>query len=173
MADKPLKVNFTDKEAASEARGVDVLPRGKYHCTLYDIDAREVNSENAAGEPNKNAGKPYWALDFVVQDGPYEGRHIWTNCMLFDGALYTASQLFKSTGHEKALSTGIIPDPDDIIGKDVDVMVVKIKDTWQMKDAAPGEPTIFKNEVKGIAVWDGKVASAVAAPSRSGNPMLP
>ena len=58
-----LKVNFSDAEVSSEARSFEALPTGEYYCRITDNVIKESQSE-------KNRGKPYWALEFTVQDGP-------------------------------------------------------------------------------------------------------
>src|SRR3982751_6020655 len=100
MADQTLKLNFSAEEASSEARSFEPLPSGKYHVKITDIETKEC------GPNSKNPGKNYWHIEHVVQDGPYENSKLWTNAMLFEGALYTLAQLLKATGFEDALSTG-------------------------------------------------------------------
>lgn len=148
MVDGQLRVNFSDEEASSEARSFDPLPSGQYYVRVTDIELKECGSES------KNSGKPYWALEFTVQDGEYENRKLWTNAMLFDGALYTTAQLLKATGFPKALETGIIPDADDIISKECVVVVKKMRDAYREQRDGDGAPQ-WKNEVKGIKAFDG------------------
>src|SRR3982751_5913009 len=129
-----LRLDFSSEEASSEARSFEVLPAGKYHVKITDIDLKECGPES------KNPGKPYWHLEHVIQDGPAENQHLWTNCMLFKGALYTLAQLLKATGHEDAIQSGNIPPADDFTGKDVYVNVSRQKDAWAMKGASPNDP---------------------------------
>lgn len=129
-----IHVNFSDEEAGSEARSFDPLPRGKYPVKITDIELRFVKQ-------GKNEGRPYWNVEFTVQEGDYDGRKVWTNVMLFDGALYSLAQLLKATGNEAALRTGQIPDPDELISNDVIINVIK-KAATDEYDA--------RNEVKGI-----------------------
>jgi hypothetical protein len=148
-----LRVNFSSKEATSEAR--EPMPAGKYHVKITDIDPRESQSE-------KNFGKPYWAIEFTVQEGPYSDRKAWTNCMLFDGALYTLSQLMKSTGYDVDEGDFEVPDSDELIGRDVVVRLIK-KAATDEYDA--------RNEVKGISAWDDQAASGTSA--GKSNSLLP
>lgn len=137
-----LRVNFSDEEAASEARDFEPIPGGKYAVKITDYEIRKSTSE-------KNFGKPYWALTLTVQDGKYEGRKLWTNVMLFNGALYSLSQLLKAIGREDALKSGQIPSGDELLGKDVVVVVAKQRDTYKEEQYGDGEK-YFKNEVKGF-----------------------
>jgi hypothetical protein len=148
-----LKVNFSTEEAGSEARSFDALPSGKYESFLTDIELRESKSE-------KNFGKPYWAAEFTVSSGPYETRKFWGNIMLFEGALYSLAQLLKATGFEEALGTGIVPDPDLLIGKPVLLNVKKQRDTFAEERDGDGTPQ-FKNEIKGYMT----MGSAAAGPT--------
>jgi hypothetical protein len=139
-----IRVNFSEEEASSEARDFDPIPSGKYHCAVTGIETR------FCGPESKNPGKPFWAVEMTVQNGPYENRKLWGNVMLFEGALYSLSQLLKATGFEQALETGEIPAPDEIQGEELVVNVQKQRDKYREDrgDAAPGE-RLFKNEVKG------------------------
>lgn len=148
MAPLDLRVNFSDEEAASEGRSFEPIPSGQYYCRLTDLELKECGPES------KNAGKNYWAAEFTVQDGEYEGRKLWTNVMLFDGALYTLAQLLKATGYADALKTGVIPDADDLISKECIVIVKKMRDAYREQRDGDGEPQ-WKNEVKGIKAFDG------------------
>lgn len=129
-----IRVNFTDQEAGSEARSFDPLPRGKYPVKITDIELRYVKQ-------GKNEGRPYWNVEFTVQEGDYVDRKVWTNVMLFDGALYSLAQLLKATGFEASMNAGIVPDPDELITRDVVINVIKKAATDEF-DA--------RNEVKGI-----------------------
>lgn len=148
-----LHLNFSTEEASSEARSFDPVPSGKYVAYLTDVDLREC------GPNSKNPGKPYWSLEFTVDEGPYAERKLWTNAMLFEGALYTLAQLLKATGNAGALETGNVPSADSLIGSKVVLNVKKVLDKYQMKDASPNDPPTFKNEIKGIAAADTAVSS--------------
>lgn len=144
-----LKINLSDKEAKAEGKDFEPLPRGWYHVALTDGEVKAVKELDADGNPNKNAGKPYWRLEFTVQSGKYEGRKAFTNAMLFQGAAYTLVQLLKSTGFMKPdQSAGEvdIPPLDDIIGKEMEVRVVVVP--------ARGDYDA-RNEVKAIRALSG------------------
>lgn len=143
-----LKVNFSEQEAQSEGRLFTPVPTGQYYARVTEIELKECGPES------KNPGKPFWAVTFTIQDGEYEDRKLWTNAMLFEGALYTTAQLLKATGFEKSLETGTIPDGERLIGKEVTLLVQKQRDAYREKQNADGEP-VFKNEVKGIKKYEG------------------
>lgn len=154
-----LRVNFSEEEASSEARDFDPLPGGKYLCKITDYEVRYSTSE-------KNNGKPYWAITLTVQDGKYEGRKVWSNVMLFNGALYSLAQLLKAIGREDALKSGKIPNGDELLGKDVVINLAKQRDTYKEQQYDDGEK-YFKNEVKGF-----KSADSLAGASGEGS-LLP
>jgi hypothetical protein len=155
MTDATLKVDFSSEEANSEARSFDPIPSGTYHCKITGI------KKETCGEQSKNPGKPYWAVEYTVQDGEYERRKVWGNCMLFNGSLYTLAQILKATGNEKALQSGAVPDPDTLITKDVDVIVRKQRNKYLEERDGSDEP-IWSNDVKGVKTWDGKPSSGKA-----------
>ena len=151
-----FKVNFSTEEASSEALDFDAIPSGKYYARITDVTDKECGPES------KNAGKPYWNLEFTIQDGAFENRKVWTNCMLFDGALYTLAQLLKATGNEAALKSGKIPDGESFISQEVIINVKKMRDTYREQRDGDGTPQ-WKNEVNGIKAYEGESPSAKGA----------
>ncbi len=139
----PLKVNFSDKEASSEARDFEPVPSGKYNAKVTEITLEEC------GENSKNPGKPYWNIEFTIQDGQYTDRKVWSNCMLFSPALYTFSQLMKALGYNVEEGDFEVPDPDELISRDVSLKVVKMRDEYKMEKEGSGD-VLWKNEVKTI-----------------------
>lgn len=113
----PLRVNLTTKEA--ESQSLEVLPTGKYLCNIVEGSLEEVKPGKA------NVGKPYWKLRFVVQDGPYAGRSIYSTVMLFEGALYSLVQIMKALGYDVSEGSLDVPDIEDIEGKSLVVRGVK------------------------------------------------
>jgi hypothetical protein len=171
MTDQPIRVNFSDEEASSEARDFTPLPSGKYNVFITDGETKESKSE-------KNRGKPFWALEFTVSDGPYESRKLWTNVMLFEGALYSLVQLLKATGREDALQSGEIPPLDFFIGQQVTLNVRKERNKY-MEDKAreqgedPVEPR-WRSEVKGIKKFgDTPVSTGAPATQGKSSSLLP
>lgn len=83
-----LRLNLSDNEANSKAREFTVLPTGSYNCNIVEI------KEETVKPGSQNAGKPYWNVLFVVDQGDqYDGRRIYTNLMLFEGAAFLIKQL--------------------------------------------------------------------------------
>jgi hypothetical protein len=130
-----LRVNFSDKEATSAA--LDPIPRGEYHVKITDGEIRYSKSE-------KHNGEPYWALELTVQEGPHENRKVWSNVMLFDGALYSLSQLMKALGYNIEAGDFVVPPIDDLITKDLIVRVTIRPETDQYQ---------AQNEVKAYKAW--------------------
>ena len=155
-----LRVNFSEEEAASEAISFDPVPTGKYNVAVTGVEVRYSTSE-------KNNGKPYWAVEMTAQDGKYEGRKFWGNVMLFEGALYSLSQLLKATGFgdrvdPKSKSYGKIPSGDELEGKQLTINVVKTRDTYREQQNGDGEK-LFKNEVKGYKPLEEAGAASASA----------
>lgn len=107
----PLKVNFTDEEAASKAR--DIPPSGEYLCTIVD------GSQEIVRPGKKNTGKPYWKVRYVIDEGTYSGTSLNATVMLFDGALYSLSQLMGALGYDVNSGEFQVPFLDDLFGKKV------------------------------------------------------
>jgi len=161
-----LRVNFSEKEATSEAFDLAPVPTGKYLVAITDVEVRFSTSE-------KNNGKPYWSVEMTTQEGKYEGRKFWGNVMLFEGALFSLSQLLKATGFEDRVTEGSktygqIPAGEELMGKKLVINVVKTRDTYREQQNADGEK-LFKNEVKGYLKGD----TIVGAASSGGNSLLP
>lgn len=160
MADNTLRVNFSEEEAASEGKSFDAIPSGRYLVNITDIELRESKSE-------KNNGKPYWHVELTVQEGDFEDRKLWTNVMLFEGALYSLSQLLKSTGFEDSIKKGIVPSADSLMGKQCVAVVRRQVDKYLQDQDPTGKPE-FKNEVKGF-----QPAGAVSGAKAGAGSMLP
>jgi hypothetical protein len=144
-----LNLNFSNEEASSEARSFEALPAGKYAVKITGIDLRRCKPGT------KNAGKPYWAVEFTVQDGPYENRKVWSNVMLFDGALYSISQLLKATGlGNPSAGQFKLPSQEAFISKDVVVYVSRRNYTPE------GGETQIQNDVKSYFSPDTAVSAA-------------
>jgi hypothetical protein len=160
-----LTVDFSSQEADSEAREWTAIPGGKYHVKIVECTVEKC------GPNSKNPGKPYYKVTCFVQDGPYQGRKLFTNVMLFSGALYTLSQIMKAIG--RPVGQGVrVPQPSDLIGQDFLVIVKKIVDKYKIDqgewDGAGPKPT--KNEIGGFAKWDGDAQPKV--PGEAGS-LLP
>lgn len=117
-----LKVNFSKSEAEATAR--EVVPSGAYVCNITEIETREVKPTSP------NAGKPYWNLRFVVQEGKYAGSSLYGNIMLFntdkEGTLSRLSQFLKAVGYEVTSGEFELPEDDELQGKQLVVIGRKL-----------------------------------------------
>ena len=143
----PLRLNLSDQEASSKAREYSVLPTGAYACNIVEI------KEETVSPTSKNAGKPYWNVKLIVDQGSqYDGKPIYTNLMLFEGALYLAKQLVEILFPDMIEGSQIsIPGPDAFYGKRVQVVGVKyaagsrIKNTHKIRENDQFEVKGFKS----------------------------
>jgi hypothetical protein len=116
-----IRINFTDTEKYSgSSLGLDPLPTGKYHVAITDAEIRE------AGPNAKNPGSQYINFEFTVQEGPYQGRKVWTNASLLPQALYTIKGILEALGHE---TTGneLDIELDELMNEELIVKVMFLK----------------------------------------------
>jgi len=154
----PIRINFSEEEASSEARDFAPIPAGKYRVRITDGKLEHSKSE-------KNPGKPMYNLRLDIQEGAYEKRVLFLRVMLWTGAGYTLSQLLQAVTGEKP-KPGVeivVPSIDELIGKELVVSVVRKLDSYAMKPENgydPAQGQIYKNEVKSIFSADTAVAGA-------------
>jgi hypothetical protein len=163
-----LTVDFSSKEADSEARVYQTLPTGAYHVKVTEVAVKQC------GPSSKNPGKPFYALQLTVQDGQYANRKIFTNVMLFEGALYTLSQLMKAMDRTPGRGSSV-PQPRELEGYDFIVIGQKRVDRYQIDegnwDGEGPKPTKF--EVTGFKKWDGEPLEKVPGQAVGGGSLLP
>ena len=161
-----LSVNFSTQEAESEARTFEVVPTGRYYTRITGITIKKCGPES------KNPGKPFYALELTIQEGKFENQKLWTNVMLFEGALYTLAQLHKALDHPM---NGKVITPRELETRELITVVQKIKDTYAAKRdgwSAGDGPHPMKAEVRGFAKYvpggelatDGKKGSGSLLP---------
>lgn len=146
-----LKVNFSDEESSSETRTFQAMPSGFYLAAITKVEDAAVTNNDKG-----NFGKPFWKITLVVQEGTFAKRNLWTNVMLFEGALHSAAQLLKATGFGDMVKKGQIPNGQLLVGKTLDVNVARKRDKYQ-EDAlreVGDNGVVFKNEVKGYRAHD-------------------
>ena len=148
-----FRVNFSDKEASSEGRSAELMPRGNYHVIVTDGSIEEC------GPTSKNPGKPYYKIECVIQTGPHAGRKLFTNAMLFEGALYTITQIMKSMGISVSAGEMVIPTLEEIIGNDFICAVVKKGES----KGADGKEYDAKNEIASFMKYDASQVSNIPA----------
>ncbi len=147
MADGQIKVNFSTEEVESETRAFLAMPPGFYTCNIIKVEDASVQTNDKG-----NFGKPFWKVTLVVQEGKFAKRWLFTNIMLFEGALHTASQLLKSVGMGDLIKKGIIPNGRVLLGKTVEVNVSRKHDKnaeRELRELGDNSP-VFKNEVNGF-----------------------
>jgi len=132
-----IVVNMSGQEASSEC------------------EIAEVKNPPKPGKKD-NRGKPFYKLEFTVQESAalktpekYVGRKVWSNAMLFEGALYTIVQLMKALDYSVTEGAVEIPEPEDLIGKEVILQVTVQKERTE-KDAQTGEEKTYapRNDVR-------------------------
>lgn len=156
-----FRVNMTEEEAATEPRDFTPLPSGKYLVAITECKVKKVTNPPKPGK-NDNRGKPFFAFEFTVQDGKFDGRKAWTNAMLFDGALYTVVPMLKALGVEfngtdfqvEGFEANVIPKADWWIGQQM-VTYIKLTKGGKKEDGSNyddrGEPKAFWP----ADTWDG------------------
>jgi len=152
-----IKVVLSAKEADSKV--LEPIPSGFYLVTLTDVELRESKSE-------KNKGKPYYSIEHTVAEGTYEGRKVFSNVMLFEGALYSAVQLVAALSGEQPEEGELeIPSAEELLGAQVWAKV-KIVGERTVVDPATGEKKTYerKNEVGG---YKAQAPTANATPGSS------
>lgn len=162
-----LKLNMSDDEAKSEARSFQVLPTGDYLCNIVEI------KEDSVKPGSLNTGKPYWNVRFVVDsaNGAYEGRTLYANVMLFEGALFAIKQLVEAVFPEFVEGNELtVPEPDAFEGKQVVITGVKFPagSKIKRKNQVTGTRDRDTFEVKGY-----KPADRVTRKITSNSELLP
>ena len=163
-----IRVNVSEKAAASESRDLDPVPTGKY---LVQIDGAEIRE--VAGEDSPNKGKPMCNLELTIIDGDYEGKKMFTNIMLF-GEAYSAVWLCKALGLYDGRGDLDFPEPGDLLGEQFVVKAVKLGETTDKKD--PSKKYAPKNEVKGYfnkSTWTAAAAGTGTVVPQQKKSLLP
>jgi len=171
MSDGGIRVNMSAKEGASVT--LEPLPSGKYLMAITDCEVEKVKNAPAPGKKD-NRGKLMFKIELTVQDGDYENRKAWTNVMLFDGALYSLSQMVKALGYEvvekgesaefqiPGFAANIVPGAEWWMGKQ---FVVRTQLMPKRKDKTTGKEYQERTEVKGF--MSAKGWNAAQAPKKS------
>lgn len=184
MSTSGIRVNLSAKEAASESRDQELIPIGKYLMAVSDVDTKEVTNPPKEGKRD-NRGKLYYAIELTVLGTDYDARKVWTNAMLFDGALYTMVNILKAlgvpfTGSDEnptfqvpGYEPNVIPEPGWFLGKQMVVRVGHKKGT--IKDRETGERYADRAEPTGFFStkdWDATKAPSKAKTAASANNSL-
>lgn len=112
-----FKVNFTDVQT----NNFEALPAGVYHVRATDGEVRE------SGPNSKNPGSEYINWELTVQEGPYEGRKLWTNTSLLPQALFALKGMLEASGRftDDQLSGDLDFEIDDVLGAEFKVKVTQ------------------------------------------------
>ena len=71
----------------------ELLPKGKYEATVYDIQQETVKSGD-------NAGQPRWKIQLKVSSGEFENRRLFALIPLYvAGDWWKAQSFFESLGY--------------------------------------------------------------------------
>jgi len=153
-----IKVVLSEKEANSAV--LEPIPSGYYKVNITDVELRESKSE-------KNAGKPYYAIEHTVAEGDYEGRKVYSNVMLWAGAAYSLNQLLNGLGISTQAGEVEVPEPEELLGEEL-MAKVKISPKRVVKDPKTGEVKEYeaRNEVSGYRA-KGSEPTANARPGTS------
>jgi len=158
-----IKVVLSNEEASSKP--FELLPKGNYKVTVSDVALKESKSA-------KNPGKPFYSMELTITEGKYEGRKLFANVMLWQGAGFTLGQLLQAAGiSEGQGGEVVVPGPEWWISKCPDMIaVVRIQRERTVSDPATGEKKTYdeRNEVSGFKKVEAGVATAAA-----GNSLLP
>jgi hypothetical protein len=164
-----LTVNFSQEETDSEARIYSAVPTGEYYCRITDVTVQRSKSD-------KHFGKPYYSLELVVQDGKYANRRLWTNVMLFDGALYSLAQLHKALDFP---NNKTVIQPEQLQSREVVAVVQRVADKYKIKQEnwTQGDgPKPMKAEVRGFKKYipgvTGTSSAAAQGVEKTGNGSL-
>lgn len=118
----PLRVNLADVEGDA----FEPIPAGRYPLRVFEGEIRTSESATA-----KHPGSEYIAWEFLVENGEYEGRHLWANTMLshgdcdcgdldtFNKSLFSLKNLLAATGNwtpEELDADDFGFEIDDVIG---------------------------------------------------------
>jgi hypothetical protein len=164
-AEGPIRINLSDAEYETEGRTFEPIPAGRYHVAIYEIKLERVSKGD-------NVGKPMWNIQLRILDGPQEKRVLFARVMLWGGAAYGLTQLLKATDLWTGDKEIQVPPADDLIGKDIDISVVRQLDKYAMNPDngyTPDQGKLYKNEVKSFL----KHAEVAASQQSSGGSLMP
>jgi hypothetical protein len=154
-----LRVNFTKEEAESEARDFELLPNGTYVGVITECELRHSKSK-------KNLGKPMYNLTITISQGKYAKRKVWALVMLWNGALYSLSQLLKALGYPL---DGTVPEADWFVGKQIGFTLRREAERKKLDDDGndTGEKWPAKNSVGGFKRVSDVLQTQVGGASQS------
>jgi hypothetical protein len=164
-----IKVVLSNDEAKSSV--LEPVPLGWYKVTISDVELKEVKNAPAPGKKD-NRGKPFYSIECTINEPEaYEGRKVFTNAMLFEGALYTISQICKAMGINVEAGEFEVPEIEELLGQE---FMAKVKITGARK--VGDKEYEARNDISGfkaVGEQEVKVAAAGTATSKGGSSLLP
>lgn len=104
-----MKLDFTDVKSSS----FEPLPAGWYHVIVNSV------KESEAGDNAKNPGAPMLNMEYVVQSGDYEDRHVFENVTIVQTTLWKLKGILEAMNYD--VSGELEFDPDDFVGNELQV----------------------------------------------------
>jgi hypothetical protein len=151
--------------AGADLSGSDfeAIPSGTYHCAVQDVQMKETKGGENAKLPK---GTPMINLQFRVMGGEYDNRRVFRQLIIAPEKVGNKKyehkavmdrilgQFFKSLGYseDEITSEGFDPEPEDIIGREL-LVVVSQKQKYNAPEG------VMDNEVKGFKALNATVAS--------------
>ena len=138
-----------DEATAEGSSTFAPLPAAWYDVVIEEVEAVEVQN-------GKNAGKEMFKYKFKVEGGDHDGRILFSNSCLWQGALFTQVDIQKAVGiaQPEAKNGKVafqIAEEDDLIGKELKVRVIQkpkfVKEGEEPELDEEGNP-VKANEVK-------------------------
>jgi hypothetical protein len=144
-----MKLNMANTDAFM---GFDAIEGGTYWAKITNGTASETKNDGKlpAGTPGIN-----W--EFTIQDGPNEGRKVWTNTWIHANTIGFVKGLLKATGEfaDDELNSDELETDEAVeraIGCDVTIRVTKRE--------YPPESNDYVNDVKSIKPYNGLTSTA-------------
>lgn len=116
------RISF-DVTADDLADGFAPIPEGWYSGTIVKVETKHVQKEG------DNKGKPFYSIRIKITEAADEenegkvGSNAFVNAMLWHGAHFTIVGLAKALGLVKKAGKFTVPEPDDLVGEEVDFKV--------------------------------------------------
>jgi hypothetical protein len=143
------------------------LPAGNYDATIFSIKAGEFGAPKEG--KGDNSGKPYWNVQYRIEDGQYANRRLFQMVGLFthwapkpgsteEPVNFNLPQFLKAVGVDVEEGEVEIPDPEKLGGHEVTLRVI-------VKEFPVGSGN-KSNEVKAVLPRGAATAKAKVAPTK-------
>jgi len=111
-------INVPDNlpESSASKGSYELLPKGKYEVTVYDIVPETVKS-------GENEGKPRWKVQLKISSGEFENRRLFALIPLYvAGDWWKTQSFFESLGYP-VKGKFEVPDMKDVLGRSLTARV--------------------------------------------------